>query len=89
LKKGFIFNKTYTVKRIKMVQNILVAAAVILAFYFVIRFILNRLAGKAQANPCHGCTGCSMGHDQQQSQGCSVTETSLKDKSFEKIDKEE
>ncbi len=63
-----------------MVQNILVAAAVVLAFYFVIRFILNRLAGKDKANPCHGCTGCSMGYEQPQSQGCGVTEKNLKDK---------
>ncbi len=44
-----------------MVDNILVAMAVIVAFYFIIRFILKRLAGGSEVNPCQGCSGCSMG----------------------------
>ena len=53
-----------------MVENVLVAAAVIVAFYVIIRFILKRLAGKGEINPCHGCSGCSMGTGQERLGGC-------------------
>ncbi len=55
-----------------MVENVIVAAAVIVAFYFVIRFILKRLAGSSEAvNPCQGCSGCSLGAGSA-SEGCTV-----------------
>ncbi len=53
-----------------MVDNVLVAMAVIVAFYFIIRFILKRLAGSGEVNPCQGCSGCSMGTGHQMVQRC-------------------
>ena len=53
-----------------MVDNILVAMAVIMAFYFIIRFILKRLAGGSVVNPCQGCSGCSMGTEHQMVERC-------------------
>ncbi|NPA94131.1 MAG: FeoB-associated Cys-rich membrane protein [Thermodesulfobacteria bacterium] len=45
-----------------MVENILVAVIVILAFYFIVRLILKRLAGGSkEPHPCQGCSGCSAG----------------------------
>ncbi len=46
-----------------MVENILVAGTVITAFYFVIRFILKRLAGDSQVTPCKGCNNCNLNPD--------------------------
>ena len=63
-------NKTYEINWINMVENILVAGAVILAFYIIVRFILKRLAGDGEVNPCHGCSGCSMGKNPQVEQAC-------------------
>jgi len=53
-----------------MVQNISVAIAVIVAFYLIIRFILKKLAGNGEINPCQGCSGCGMGTGPQGKQGC-------------------
>ncbi len=52
-----------------MVENILVAGTVITAFYFIVRFILKRLAGGNQANPCQGCSSCGLG-SRNHTDGC-------------------
>ena len=52
-----------------MIENILVAGVVITAFYFVIRFILKRLAGGNQVSPCQGCSSCGLG-SKNQTNGC-------------------
>ncbi len=53
-----------------MIENILVAVAVIVAFYMVIRFILKKLAGNSEVSPCQGCGGCSMSTRQKAQENC-------------------
>ncbi len=61
-----------------MVENIIIAVVVILAVFFILRTVFQRLAGNGSSNPCQGCSGCSLGQ-KDEIEACKSHEMSRND----------